>query len=65
MTQNEMVLDYIKRNGSITPMEAFESLSITRLAAVVWNLKRAGHDIQTVVHRRGQVWWAEYKGGNY
>lgn len=61
MTQEEAVLDYIGRNGSITPMDAFRDLSITRLAAVVHNIKRRGNDIQTVIHRNGQKHYAEYK----
>ena len=39
MTQKEMVLNYIADFGSITPMEAFSDLGITKLATVVSNLR--------------------------
>ena len=38
MTQKELVLDYLDKNGSITPMEAFSNLGITKLATVVSEL---------------------------
>ena len=61
MTQEERVMTYLHSNGSITPWEAFTNLNITRLAAVVFNLKRRGEEIDTFVHRDGKVSWAEYK----
>ena len=42
MTQQEKVLEYIKKHGSITPMEAFSELGITRLAARVNEMGRKG-----------------------
>lgn len=45
MTQNESVLDYMKRNGSITSMEAFDKLGITRLSARIFDLRKAGEVI--------------------
>ena len=38
MTQKQAVLNYINDYGSITPMEAFMDLGITKLATVVSNL---------------------------
>lgn len=46
-TQCEKVLDYIKRNGSITQREAL-GLGIYRLASRVSDLKKAGYDIRSV-----------------
>ena len=42
MTQKELILEYINQHGSITPMEAFSELGITKLATVVSDLRR--HD---------------------
>ena len=42
MTQGERILDYISRYGSITPMEAFSDLGITKLATRVSEMKREG-----------------------
>jgi len=39
MTQKEAVLQYIKDFGSITPIQAFADLGITKLATVVSNLR--------------------------
>ena len=39
MTQKEAVLQYIKDFGSITPIQAFADLGITKLATVVSDLR--------------------------
>ena len=39
MTQNEMLLDYLRKNKSITTYESFTELFITRLSARIWDLK--------------------------
>ena len=39
MTQEQQVYDYIKNHGSITTMDAFMDLRITRLSAQIFNLK--------------------------
>lgn len=35
MTQIERVIDYVNKFGSISPMEAFSDLGITKLATVI------------------------------
>ena len=47
MLQTDMVLDYLKTYGSITPKEAEAHFGIMRLAAVVYKLKRKGYDIKS------------------
>ena len=47
MSQKDMVLDYIREFGSITPIDAFRDLGVTRLAAKIFELKKDGHDIHT------------------
>lgn len=68
MTQKEMVLGYIRDFGSITPVDAFRDLGITRLAAVVCRLRREGHNIhkerEHALNRYGQtVRYARYSFG--
>ena len=47
-TQKRMVLSDLKRfKRGITSMKAFEKYGITRLAAVVHDLREDGHDIKT------------------
>ena len=47
-TQEETVLEHMRRYGSITSMTAFERYSITRLAAKIFVLRKAGYDIDMV-----------------
>lgn len=44
-TQEDMVLDYIKKHGSITSWEAFMKLNITRLSGRIYDLREQGYDI--------------------
>lgn len=51
MTQEQAVLKYIKDFGSITSMQAFADLGVTRLSAKIFDLKKKGYmfDDTTVV----------------
>lgn len=42
MSQNEMIMDYLERHGSITQTEAMNALGCFRLGARIWELKRRG-----------------------
>lgn len=42
MTQKQMVEKYINEFGSITPLDAFRDLGITKLATVVSDMKKLG-----------------------
>lgn len=68
VSQKQMVLDYIREFGSITPIDAFKDLGITRLADVVCRLRREGHDIhkerEHALNRYGQnVRYVRYSFG--
>ena len=45
MSQNEMILDYLERNGSITQAEAISCFGCYRLGARIYDLKARGHRI--------------------
>ncbi|MBQ6765324.1 MAG: hypothetical protein IJP45_09115 [Paludibacteraceae bacterium] len=45
MNQNEKILVWMKRNGSITPWEALEYIGCMRLSARIADLKALGHNI--------------------
>ena len=47
MTQEEQILDYMERNGSITPLEAMNEFGIMRLGARIYDLKESGVKIIT------------------
>lgn len=42
MTQREAIIDYITEFGSITPMEAFSDLGITKLATRISEMRKEG-----------------------
>lgn len=52
MTQNEMVLAYMRDNGSITPKEAMDELGCMRLGARIYELKRRGVGIRREMVRQ-------------
>jgi hypothetical protein len=52
MTQNDMILQYLREEGSITPMEALEEFGCMRLGARIYELKEAGIGIRTVPERK-------------
>ena len=47
--QRKDVLEYLKKNGSITQMDAYRDFEapITRLASVIHDLRKQGYDIET------------------
>lgn len=55
MTQANRVLEYLKSGKTITTLNAFKELGITRLAARVYELKSDGYEVKkntiTVVNR--------------
>lgn len=47
MKQKERLLNYLKENASIDPLQSWKELGIYRLAAVIHILKKEGYDIDT------------------
>lgn len=67
--QNEMVLEYIRRYGSITPLQAFADLGIMRLASRISDLKKEGYSIERQMIESRNRWGepvriAEYRFGS-
>ena len=52
MSQKQRVLSYMEEHGSITSLEAFRELGVTRLSAVIFDLKEAGHIFDTVTESK-------------
>lgn len=49
-TQEQAVLNYLENHSKgITSMEAFEKFGVTRLSAIIYNLKDEGHRIKTTM----------------
>ena len=59
--QSERIFMYINQYGSISPLEAFRDLGITKLATVVSNMKRDGiqfyQQMQKSKNRWGEDCW--------
>ena len=59
MSQKQLILDYLRRRGEITSLQAIRWWGCTRLAARVSDLRRAGHRIGgyrvTVRTRHGEA----------
>lgn len=47
--QQKMVLNYMNTHGSITSIDAFRDLMVTRLSAVIYELKRKGFVIDSKI----------------
>lgn len=45
MSQNQRILNYIQDFGSITTLQAFSDLGVTRLASRIHDLRKAGNNI--------------------
>ena len=68
MTQKDLILKYIDEYGSITPMDAFTDLGITKLATRISEMRKAGMEFQKIpetgVNRFGNpVCYMRYKKG--
>lgn len=51
MTQHQAILKYLDDYGSITPMEAFSDLGITKLATRISEMKKRGYKFRTTMIR--------------
>lgn len=58
MNQHKAIMDYLEAHGSITPMQAFSDLGITKLATRISELIRKGQRINKIptegVNRYGE-----------
>ena len=52
MSQCEKIIRYMKDFGSITTMQAFDDLDVTRLSARIYDLKALGYKIKAETVKR-------------
>ena len=53
-TKQEKVLTHLQTYGSITPLEALNEYGSFRLGALIFNLRKEGHDITTnIIPKKG------------
>ncbi len=59
MNQNKDILSYMKKNQSITPMDALK-LGCFRLAARIYDLKLQGVSIESVLEEKNGKRYSRY-----
>ena len=53
-TKQDKVLTHLQTYGNITPLEAINEYGSFRLGAIIFNLRKEGHDITTnIVPKKG------------
>lgn len=60
-SQNDLVLQYLRRVGHLTTLLAFRRWNCLRLSARIWDLRRNGHKIIAERQQRGLRHWARYR----
>ena len=65
MTQRDAILNYINQFGSITPMEAFADLGITKLATRISEMRKDGmkfkiETVKTTNRYKKTIHYAKY-----
>ena len=60
ITKKDKVLDHLKTYGTITPLEAMEKYNSMRLSAIIFDLKKEGHQIETYLKRTKKSNYAVY-----
>lgn len=60
-TQHQKIYDYMKSVGSISPMDAFRKLGITKLSTRIGEMRRKGIPIESKMvdseHSRYMCYW--------
>lgn len=60
MSKIDRVFTHLTIYGSITSLEAFDLYTVTRLADIIFQLKKKGHNIVTGLVPRGNTRYAVY-----
>lgn len=60
VTQKEKVLLHLKKEGSITPLEALLKYNVYRLSDVIFKLRGEGHNIETFIKKANGTKYAQY-----
>lgn len=61
ISQKEAILQHMRTNGTITPMEALERYGCFRLGARIWELEKEDHIIEHSMGTAGGKRFAVYK----
>lgn len=61
MSKTRMIIKYMSVHTGITQMDAYELCKATRLGAIIFDLKKRGYEIETVILKQGRTRYAEYR----
>ena len=60
-SQKSLVLNHLKNDNGITPLEALNKFGAFGLSAIIFDLKKDGYDIDTEIIKNGGKHYANYK----
>lgn len=60
MSQNQRILNYLKKGKSLTPLQALRLFDCWALSSRISNLKDEGHNIKTEIIRTKDKHFARY-----
>jgi hypothetical protein len=60
MTQQNVILAYLQKGNTLTPIDALTMFGCFRLAARIQDLRDSGHDIKTRIVKAEGKRYAEY-----
>lgn len=59
--QEKRILEHLKKGDTITPIEALNKFNCMRLSDRIFQLRRKGHAISTLLVKEGNKQYARYK----
>lgn len=65
VSQIRLILEALKRGESLTPLDALRRFNSFRLAARIYELRRVGYHIVTIMEYYEDKRWARYVMVNY
>ena len=65
MNKHQLVKEHLLEHGSITSWEAIQNYGATRLSAIVFNLRKQGYDIRTIMREETDRYGNTCQYANY
>ena len=60
-SQKNLVLNHLKNDNGITPIESLKLFGAFRLSAIIFDLRKDGYNIDTEIINNGVKHYANYK----
>lgn len=65
MNKTQKVKEHLLEHGSITSWDAIEKYGATRLSAIIFNLRKQGYDIRTIMREETDRYGNTCQYANY